>query len=87
MTKRLPTNRVVLGDCLDVLPGLPDAGFGLVYLDPPFNTGREQSMARMTNKAIPKDFSQPVNVTLCIVLLLVVNGGELQFWISGGVVC
>ena len=49
MTNRVPTNRVVLGDCLDVLPGLPDAGFGLVYLDPPFNTGREQSMARMTN--------------------------------------
>jgi len=39
---------VLLGDCLDVLPGLPDAAFGLVYLDPPFNTGREQSMARVT---------------------------------------
>jgi site-specific DNA-methyltransferase (adenine-specific) len=42
------TNRVLLGDCLDVLPGFPDAAFGLIYLDPPFNTGREQSMARMT---------------------------------------
>jgi site-specific DNA-methyltransferase (adenine-specific) len=47
-TAQRPINRVLLGDCLDVLPGLPDAAFGLVYLDPPFNTGREQSMARVT---------------------------------------
>jgi site-specific DNA-methyltransferase (adenine-specific) len=49
-TNRVPTNRVLLGDCLDVLPGLPGGGFGLVYLDPPFNTGQERSMARMTAK-------------------------------------
>jgi site-specific DNA-methyltransferase (adenine-specific) len=42
------TNRVLLGDCLEVLPRLPDAAFGLIYIDPPFNTGRSQSMARMT---------------------------------------
>ena len=42
------TNRVLLGDCLEVLPRLPDASFGLIYIDPPFNTGRDQSMARMT---------------------------------------
>jgi site-specific DNA-methyltransferase (adenine-specific) len=48
LTDRAPANQVLLGDCLEILPGLPDAGFGLVYLDPPFNTGREQSMARMT---------------------------------------
>jgi site-specific DNA-methyltransferase (adenine-specific) len=42
------TNRLLLGDCLAVLPSLPDAAFGLIYLDPPFNTGHEQSMARMT---------------------------------------
>jgi site-specific DNA-methyltransferase (adenine-specific) len=33
---------VLLSDCLDVLPTLPDATFQLAYLDPPFNTGREQ---------------------------------------------
>src|SRR5690606_1171826 len=34
--------RIVLGDCLDVLGGL-DAGCArLVYLDPPFNTGKAQ---------------------------------------------
>ena len=32
----------MLGECLELLPRLPDASFGLVYLDPPFNTGRRQ---------------------------------------------
>jgi len=41
-------NRVILGDCLDVLPGFPDQSFGLVYVDPPFNTGRSRSHARMS---------------------------------------
>jgi site-specific DNA-methyltransferase (adenine-specific) len=31
-----------LGDNAEVLPRLPDAGFDLVYIDPPFNTGRKQ---------------------------------------------
>ncbi|WP_420369877.1 DNA-methyltransferase [Curtobacterium sp. L1-20] len=35
-------DRVVLGDNLDVLPTLLDGAFTLVYLDPPFNTGRYQ---------------------------------------------
>jgi site-specific DNA-methyltransferase (adenine-specific) len=35
----VPANRLVLGDCVDVLPTLPDGAFGLIYLDPPFNTG------------------------------------------------
>ena len=33
---------VVAGDNLDVLPQLPDGAFSLIYLDPPFNTGRAQ---------------------------------------------
>ena len=33
---------VVLGDAADVLPALPDGAFQLIYLDPPFNTGKEQ---------------------------------------------
>ncbi len=33
---------VVHGDSLAVTPGLPDGSFRLVYLDPPFNTGRTQ---------------------------------------------
>lgn len=34
-----PTNRLVVGDNLEVLAGLPDGSFDLAYLDPPYNTG------------------------------------------------
>jgi len=30
------------GDNLEVLRGLPDQSFDLIYIDPPFNTGKEQ---------------------------------------------
>jgi site-specific DNA-methyltransferase (adenine-specific) len=33
---------VLAGDNLAALPGLPDGAFTLIYLDPPFNTGRAQ---------------------------------------------
>jgi site-specific DNA-methyltransferase (adenine-specific) len=33
---------VVLADCAKVLPDLPDAAFQLIYVDPPFNTGKPQ---------------------------------------------
>ena len=34
---------VVLADNGDVLPSLPDASFQMIYIDPPFNTGRTQT--------------------------------------------
>jgi DNA modification methylase len=33
---------VISADNLDVLPRLPDAAFDVIYVDPPFNTGRVQ---------------------------------------------
>jgi site-specific DNA-methyltransferase (adenine-specific) len=39
--------RIVLGDNAEVLPTLPDAFASLVYVDPPFNTGRVQKRDRM----------------------------------------
>lgn len=33
---------VIGADNAEVLPSLPDAAFTLIYIDPPFNTGREQ---------------------------------------------
>ncbi len=38
------------GDNLAVLATLPDAAFRLIYLDPPFNTGRTQSRQQITTK-------------------------------------
>src|SRR5262245_26551093 len=33
---------VIQGDCAEVLPKLPDGSFQLIYIDPPFNTGKVQ---------------------------------------------
>jgi site-specific DNA-methyltransferase (adenine-specific) len=40
---------VVHGDNRGVIAQLPDASFRLIYLDPPFNTGRTQSRQTITN--------------------------------------
>lgn len=37
------TSQVILGDNLVELPKLPDGCFQMIYIDPPFNTGRAQS--------------------------------------------
>ncbi|MGI8429837.1 MAG: DNA-methyltransferase [Solirubrobacteraceae bacterium] len=37
------SNTIVCGDNLDVLPMLPTAAFQLIYIDPPFNTGKLQT--------------------------------------------
>jgi len=42
-------DRVIQGDNLDVIRGLPDGAFTLVYLDPPFNTGRSQARQSTTS--------------------------------------
>jgi DNA modification methylase len=39
--------RVVLGDNLDVLTSLPEKSIDLVYVDPPFNTGKRQILQRL----------------------------------------
>jgi site-specific DNA-methyltransferase (adenine-specific) len=34
--------QIILADNMQVLPGLPDGSFELIYIDPPFNTGKTQ---------------------------------------------
>lgn len=46
-------NLVFHADNADVLPGLPDGAFQLIYLDPPFNTGKSQTRHSMTTKRAP----------------------------------
>jgi site-specific DNA-methyltransferase (adenine-specific) len=38
-----PANRILLGENLDILPGLAAESFQLIYIDPPFNTGNVQA--------------------------------------------
>lgn len=52
MAERL--GRVIFGDNLDVLPTLPSGLARLVYVDPPFNTGRRQARRRMDVRSDPE---------------------------------
>lgn len=47
---------IVQGENLEVLSNLPDESFTVIYLDPPFNTGRAQ--VRRTTRAIPVPHGQ-----------------------------
>jgi site-specific DNA-methyltransferase (adenine-specific) len=45
------TSRIICGDSLQVLPTLPDEAFQLIYIDPPFNTGKKQSRKTLETEA------------------------------------
>lgn len=47
----MAVHRVIQGDNLPVLRGLPDACVDLIYIDPPFNTGRTR--ARTVTRVVP----------------------------------
>jgi site-specific DNA-methyltransferase (adenine-specific) len=51
-------NVVIEGDNLRALRRMPDGGFDLIYLDPPFNTGRVQTRRTTTAKR-----TEPVDET------------------------
>ena len=38
---------IYFGDCLDVITTFETGAFDLIYIDPPFNTGRAQSRKRL----------------------------------------
>jgi site-specific DNA-methyltransferase (adenine-specific) len=42
---------IVLGDNQEVMPRFPDGAFRMIYLDPPFNTGRERTARRLRTVA------------------------------------
>lgn len=43
-------NQVLFGDNLPLLKSMPSESFQLIYIDPPFNTGREQKRQTNTSK-------------------------------------
>jgi site-specific DNA-methyltransferase (adenine-specific) len=45
--------RIVLADNLVALAALPDESIDLVYIDPPFNTGKRQTLRRLKTVADP----------------------------------
>ncbi|GGR27124.1 DNA-methyltransferase [Agromyces mediolanus] len=52
-------NRVIHADNLDVLPTLPDGRFTMIYLDPPFNTGRPQERRTTSHVRIVEPEPEP----------------------------
>src|SRR6266540_3834530 len=46
-------DEIVLGENLEVLPRFADESFQLIYIDPPFNTGRKQR--RLTLATVPDE--------------------------------
>lgn len=49
------TGRVIHGNNMDVLATLPDESVTLIYIDPPFNTGREQTRSKVTSTPAAED--------------------------------
>lgn len=43
----MPANRIYFGDNLPILQSLPSGSVELIYIDPPFNTGRVQERVRL----------------------------------------
>lgn len=52
---RFGTGRVIHGNNMDVLATLPDESVTLIYIDPPFNTGREQTRSKVTSTPAAED--------------------------------
>lgn len=44
-------NTIIHGDNLPIIRSLPDASFPLIYIDPPFNTGKSQVRQSMTTRS------------------------------------
>jgi site-specific DNA-methyltransferase (adenine-specific) len=42
--------QIILGENLDVLKDIPDGSIDLIYIDPPFNTGKRQSRTQISTK-------------------------------------
>jgi modification methylase len=48
----LPTDRILVGDCLEMLAGLPSASVDLVFADPPYNLQLDGDLLRPNNTVV-----------------------------------
>jgi len=44
-------NRIILGDNMRILPTMADGAFAMIYIDPPFNTGKKQTRRTLETEA------------------------------------
>lgn len=50
-----PIQRIIHADNMDVLPEMPSEVFDLIYVDPPFNTGKKQSRINSKGETLSYD--------------------------------
>ena len=43
-TENIPVNKIISGDCIDILPSLPDGVFDCCITDPPFNMSKKKGL-------------------------------------------
>ena len=86
----LTRNQVLLGDNLEWAARLPDACAQLIYLDPPFNTGKrqrrlQQRAARDDSGAGRPAFACSISCSIPSMMVLCKVSGEIDsFSISSG---
>ena len=51
-TNTLPTDVILLGDCVEVMRGLPDASVDLIFADPPYNLQLKGDLHRPDNSRV-----------------------------------
>ncbi len=49
---KLPLNRIIVGDCIEVLNRLPEASIDLVFADPPYNLQLNNELFRPDNSRV-----------------------------------
>ena len=57
----LPLDQVIQGDCLEILPTLPEASVDVIFADPPYNLQLQQELRRPNNSlvdAVDDDWDQ-----------------------------
>ena len=48
----LPLNRILAGDCIELMQGLPEASVDLIFADPPYNLQLKSELHRPDNSRV-----------------------------------
>ena len=48
----METNRIILGDCVEVLKSLPNESVDLIFADPPYNLQLKKELKRPDNSKV-----------------------------------
>ena len=73
-------NDLLIGDCLRILPNLPEHSFDLIFADPPFNIGYEYD--QYNDKRSKDDYLEWSNLWLSSIRRLLKPSGS--FWLAIG---